>query len=371
MTRKSAIRAALLGLPLAAFLLYAALNWYTLEDESIWIGAGEAASEDPYLAYTRLLERMGVAASVGRDPSSLDAPPAKGTVLIGRRRLAYMTPARVNRLVRWVDAGGTLVVETEGQSIDDPLLDALGVARVLPERGDKAQRNDAKATAIAVAPGPIVIDWPQLGRPLRVRVSPAFGLRDTRVRSDVREVRHDNRIIALTFASGEGRVMVMPGLGFLRNNQIGELDHAEMGWRLASAQPALLYLRMRSPPLLDWIQRDAWPVALAAALLLLLWLARIIPRFGPLEPAGEPPRRSLLEHIVASGRFLWSRGAGGYLLEAARERAVRLARQRGIPIQAVTAGAGSRKLDASTFTQQMASLQETEARLDRRKKGRT
>jgi hypothetical protein len=152
---------------------------------------------------------------------------------------------------------------------------------------------------------------------------------------------------------------------------VGELDHAELGWRLASAQPVLLYLRMRSPPLLDWIQRDAWPVAVAAALLLLLWLARIIPRFGPLEPAEEPPRRSLLEHIVASGRFLWSRGAGASLLEAARERAVRLARRRGVPTQSITAGPRNARLDANTFTQQMASLQDIEERLDRRKKGRT
>ena len=32
---------------------------------------------------------------------------------------------------------------------------------------------------------------------------------------------------------------VMPSLGFLRNNQVGELDHAELGWRLASLQSGL------------------------------------------------------------------------------------------------------------------------------------
>ncbi len=370
MNRKSAIRAALIGLPLLAFILYAALNWFTLEDESIWIGAKDAAREDSFLAYTRLLERMGAPASVGRDPSSLDAPPSRGTLLLGRPRLAYMTPARVNRIVRWVDAGGSLVVEPEGEGIDDPLLDALGVARVFPERDDKGARKNPPG--FTGAPAVETLDWPQLGRPLRARIAYPYSLRDTRARSDVRELRQGARVIALTFASGEGRVTVMPGLGFLRNNQVGELDHAELGWRLASAQsPALIYLRMQSPPLLDWIRRDAWPVALAGALLLVLWLGRIIPRFGPLEPAEEPPRRSLLEHIVASGRFLWSRGAGGYLLEAVRERAVRVARKRGMPTQAITAGAAKARLDANSFTQQIASLQEIEARLERRNKGKT
>jgi hypothetical protein len=372
MNRKSAIRASLIGLPLLAFILYAALNWYTIEDDSIWVGAGEAAREDPFLAYTRLLARMGAPANVGREPSSLDAPPPRGTVMLGRRRLAYMTPARVNRIVRWVDAGGSLVVEPEAEAIDDPLLDALGVARVFPTPDEKGVRTETEARANAGARTDLTIDWPQLGRPLRARLAYPYALRDSRVRSDVRELRQADRVIALTFASGEGRVTVMPTLGFLRNNQVGELDHAELGWRLASAQsPALLYLRMQSPPLLDWIRRDAWPVALAAALLLVLWLGRIIPRFGPLEPAEEPPRRSLIEHIVASGRFLWSRGAGAYLLEAVRERAVRVARRRGIPTQTITAGAARARLDANSFTQQIASLQEIEERLERRKKGRT
>jgi hypothetical protein len=46
-------------------------------------------------------------------------------------------------------------------------------------------------------------------------------------------------------------------------------------------------------------------------------------------------RRSLLEHIVASGRFLWSRGERDYLLEGARERVWRAAARRGISTQAV------------------------------------
>lgn len=372
MNRKSAIRASLLALPLVAFILYAAVNWYTLEDEDVRIGAGDAASEDPYLAFGRLLERMGAPATRGESPSAIDTPPPRGTLLISGRRLAYMTPARVNRIVRWVEAGGSLVVEAENEAIDDPLLNALGVQRIFPERDESGGRKNIDPRAYAKAGSVLTLDWPQLGRPLRARLGTAFGeLRDTRVRSDSRELRQGERVVALTFASGEGRVTVLPTLAFLRNHQVGEHDHAELGWRLASAQsPALLYLRMQSPPLLDWIRRDAWPVALAGALLLVLWLGRIIPRFGPLEPAGEPARRSLLEHIVASGRFLWSRGAGAYLLEAVRERAARLARRRGVPMRTITAGAANARLDAHTFTQQVASLQEIEERLARRDKGR-
>jgi hypothetical protein len=371
MTRKSAIRAALIALPLVASLLYAALNWYALEDEEIRIGASEAAMEDRYLAYGRLLERMG--ASVGRapGPSALETLPPGGTLLLANQRLAYMTPQRVRRVLDWVDGGGSLVVEAELEDIDDPLLDAIGIARAYPERMKDGRRKNMDPRVYGSATTPITIDWPQFGRPLKAQLGTAFGeLRDTRVRSEVNELRQGERLVALSFPSGKGRVTVLPSVAFLRNTLIGNLDHAELGWQLVAAQPAvMLYLRMRSPPLLDWLRRDAWPVVAAAALLLVLWLARIIPRFGPLAPDAPPVRRSLLEHVVASGRFLWSRGAGAHLVEAVRERASRTARRRGVSTQSIGAqapGVAIARLDAAAFTQRIAALQKLEEGLARR-----
>jgi len=90
----------------------------------------------------------------------------------------------------------------------------------------------------------------------------------------------------------------------------------------------LVFLRGDSPSLWEWLLQHAWPVLLAAALLLLAWLARIVPRFGPLEPEAPPVRRSLLEHLRASGRYVWSRGDAGVLIDALRERVWRSALRR-------------------------------------------
>jgi hypothetical protein len=239
------------------------------------------------------------------------------------------------------------------------------------------RRKNMDPRAYANANAPITIDWPQLGKPLKAQLGTAFGeLRDTRVRTEVNELRQGERLVAISFQSGQGRVTVLPSLSFLRNRLIGNFDHAELGWRLAAAQPTVtLYLRMTSPPLLEWVRRDAWPVVAAGALLLVLWLARIIPRFGPLVPDAPPARRSLLEHVVASGRFLWSRGAGAQLVEAVRERASRTARRRGVstqPIGAQAPGAAFARLDAAGFTHRIASLQKLEEGLAKRERpGRT
>jgi hypothetical protein len=284
-----------------------------------------------------------------------------------------MTPQRVHAIREWVDNGGALIVAAEIEDIDDPLLDNLGIARTYPERTQDGRRKNMDPRAYASASAAITIDWPQLGRPLKAQLGTAFGeLRDTRVRTEVNELRQGERLVAISFPSGKGRVTVLPSVAFLRNTLIGNYDHSELGWRLVAAQPTVtLYLRMTSPPLLEWVRRDAWPVLAAAALLLALWLARIMPRFGPLVPDAPPPRRSLLEHVVASGRYLWSRGAGAELVEAVRERAARSARRRGVatqPIGARAPGTAIARLDAAGFTQRIASLQKLEEGLAKRER---
>ncbi len=341
MNRKTLVRAALLATPLAAAVLYAALNWYRFEDESTWVDAGTEAVKNPYLGYTRLIERMGGRPVVVPGPSGLEALPPGGALVIGARRLAYMTPERVRRLGAWVSAGGRLVVEAERYRIDDPLLDALGVARSFPDPKTLPRSEPRERPARANSPDSVVtFDWPGSERALRVQFRTGWmSLRDLRVHSDLVAVNGLEHAVALAFSQGEGRVVVLSSAAFLRNTAIGDADHARFGWLLAqpraASDPTLLFLVMDSPPLGDWLLREAWPVVAAALLLIALWLARIIPRFGPLAPDPPPVRRSLLEHIVASGRFLWSRGERDYLLEGARERVWRAAARRGVSTQAV------------------------------------
>lgn len=333
MNRKTALRAALLGLPFVAVVLYVALNWYTIEEENVWVDAGPLARADAFLAYERLLERSGAQVHVASSPSELDALPREGALVLAAHRLAYMTPARVGHIVSWVDRGGLLVVEAEPRDIDDPLLDALGIARTFPERRRGTRSQVPPTTGLQPSP---TFDWP--GEEKRLTVSLGFsrlGLRDQRVRSDVTAVRQGDRVIMMTFGEGEGRVTIVPRIGFLENSVIGKLDHARFGWRLVSpqgttARVVTLFTKMESPPFLDWVARDAWAVALAAGLLVLAWLARIVPRFGPLAPEPPPVRRSLAEHIVSSGRYLWSHGERDYLAGALRERLWRSAARRGL-----------------------------------------
>src|SRR5579859_3349781 len=72
------------------------------------------------------------------------------------------------------------------------------------------------------------------------------------------------------------------------------------------------------------------PVIVLGLLLVALWLWRSGVRFGPLEAAADPARRSLAEQIRGTGRFTLRFG-GGRALHAATIRALSEAAARRLP----------------------------------------
>jgi len=73
-------------------------------------------------------------------------------------------------------------------------------------------------------------------------------------------------------------------------------------------------------PVLAWLWTQAPAVPLAGALLLVLWLWRSLPRFGPREELPGTARRSMIEQISGTARFLWQRSPAA--LHGAQRRAL-------------------------------------------------
>jgi hypothetical protein len=73
-----------------------------------------------------------------------------------------------------------------------------------------------------------------------------------------------------------------------------------------------------------------WPALVPALLALALLLWRTGTRFGPLVPVPAPVRRSLVEQIRGTGKFLMRRG-GAAALHAASVRALEAAARRSVP----------------------------------------
>jgi len=145
-------------------------------------------------------------------------------------------------------------------------------------------------------------------------------------------VHGSNAALALRFVRDRGAITVFGAAEFMRNQRIGEHDHAELVYRLATwdgrGGPVWLVHGDDVPSLLALAGRHGWRLLLSAGVLLGLWLLARARRHGPLQPLPDPARRRLSEHVEASGRMLWTRGASGVLLRAAQQAVMQRAATR-------------------------------------------
>lgn len=110
----------------------------------------------------------------------------------------------------------------------------------------------------------------------------------------------------------DGRVFLVSELDMLHNSALDDAASVELGAALLA--PLLererihLFRGVDIEPFHVLIVRVGWPFLLPALVALLLWLWMRSQRFGPILPDTLPPRRALLEHVRASGEFLFRRG---------------------------------------------------------------
>jgi hypothetical protein len=62
------------------------------------------------------------------------------------------------------------------------------------------------------------------------------------------------------------------------------------------------------------------PFLIVITIMIVLWMILNFNRFGPPLDEEPPVRRSLLEHVQASGRLIWRLGGRNNLLESVRRR---------------------------------------------------
>jgi hypothetical protein len=291
--------------------------------EKVYVGFQGRARTDPYLAAQRLLQRMGVGAQSVRAMPELRALPPSATLVLPQARQS-ITPQLQQHILEWVDRGGHLIVEAEPIHQPDPLLDALVVQRsaidVPEDSEDEADDGEEGAPPVEI----VEVSVPASAAAVQVRMSQYLSLESPYAAA----VFGGAYATTLLFVErGDGLVTVAADLSGLTNHFIGDLDHAEFAWRLVQLEPDSTSVFFFNDPqrlsLLGWLRANAWAALTAGGVLLLLWLWRIAPRFGPVQPDPERARRRLLDHLRASGRFLWSNGGSAQLLEAAREACLR------------------------------------------------
>jgi hypothetical protein len=287
-----------------------------------WERPGREALRDPYLALDRFAARLGRPLARIGNAARLEELPPGGVLLLDRDRRIPVNPRRTERLFEWVEAGGYLIVAAEPRSVDDPLLERLGVWWTeRPNTGDGEEEEDV----FEAGTDTVAVRIPGQERLLDVQRPrwPKGGLKAGRPAPDWRAGPDEHRGVLLHYRLGRGHVTVLEDFGFFTNTRIGEADHAELVWtlirRYGREGELRLATRLEVPTLWHWLAESAWMALWSGAGLILAWLWARVPRFGGVLPTTEPERRSLKEHLAAVGRAVWRAGGLASWLEQVRQ----------------------------------------------------
>ncbi len=328
-------------------LIAAGTAWFLhtyekVEKETALPPRGEAGYNPLYaLKKTLQAERISVDSRQRLDLSR--AKLGKRDTLLILNDPRAMTPVDSRRLLEWVSGGGHLLMRTppagsRNQETSVPLLEALHVLLT----------DDAPECAPLQVPGEEQhVEFCRSRRFFFSQVEPELAWGDLQAAYVYARLSH-----------GEGHVDVLADFDFLTNNGnrrgkpfAPEEDLLAGGLRdgphRALARQLLapnygqgtvhLVYAAQMPSLWRMVLQRGWPVWAPLLLALLAWLWLRMQRFGPLRPAPAGERRSLLEHVRASGELLFRYNKRALLYASVRNSFLARLRRRD-PVAAALSG---------------------------------
>ncbi|RTZ67678.1 MAG: hypothetical protein DSZ29_00370 [Aquificaceae bacterium] len=282
---------------------------------------GEALS-NPLYAARIFLRRMGIPASSKHSVQELSQLPDTNTVLLISSKRKTLSSQKIDALYAWVEAGGHLIVRMtqsfdyskilsdEDTFSDDPLQSLLEL--------DVGETIKLEHTQI-----PIQMEGSVRALDLEIKRFDAIDRANNTSTSDDEAIKVQKQVFILRRSIDKGMITVLANLDFINNRNIRKADHAEILWQLVHGlnTPEAVWLihNDEMPALWRLMWATAWTFIVSLALLFILWLYRSSHRFGPLIPKAAEDRRSLIEHIAASGNFYWKHKQKHKLIESSRE----------------------------------------------------
>lgn len=329
----------LLGAMVLAGLTAWWLHTHERVERSIPMPRTGEARRNPLYALQVALQKDGIAVQSRRRlqllPDGSKAAPvplgATDTVIIYNDPRT-LTRAEVDELLRWVGHGGHLVVRTPpvgllASNSPVPLFAELDLMPLGRDHSECEEVKDARAPAdagpSAVRAAALVDDdddgghtgWGLLFCGARrftlVGANPAHSWGDLK-----------NGYVFARVLRGSGSVDVLADLDFLGSDELEQ----PAGFALARQllQPNYregtvhLVYAAQMPSLWATLILRSWMAWGPLLLALAFWLWRRMQRFGPQFAAPVTERRSLLEHITASGELAYRYGYAHLLYDAAR-----------------------------------------------------
>ena len=300
------------------------LHYYERIERDSHFGYSPEARFNDYLAATRFLNAMGIQASDWPAPTPQSTLPGRGEVLLmTSKRLTLDRPTQ-QVLLDWVRGGGYLIISARTQTVVDGLGDIFDRFNEVSSVRD-ALFDDLGIELLEVddvEKGPTTLWFGDMADPIEVEFSRR--IRMSAGDGPMRPLAEDDAgAVLLSGTLGDGHVSVIVDRKVLHNRRIGDDDNALLLWHLVNLYGPPAAVRVVSdddmPALPVWLWGHARELLISVALLVLLALYAASRRFGPLRQLAPPQRRSLVEHLRASGAFQWRYRYPGALLQAVQD----------------------------------------------------
>jgi len=321
--------------------LAAAIAWLVANTE--WVDTErprplpEALREDGTLMAREYLQSLGL--KTRRVDDLIELPPANGTLVLTAGHWDLIDGSS-QRIQRWVQAGGHLVIDAQALRTVDDDDHWLPLNRTVPPP-DKTDRDRTNCRVLRPRgtlnpPEPegfVACLWGH-ARLLAAEQLPVWALDSEERGAEV-----------LRVALGRGRVTAFAEsfnfndtsvpMSFAGNPELNTIVRSFSNRGIVAGDNAALLAalvdtkagdevwfvtRIQRPALPLWLWQKAWPALLLAAAALGLALWRGGSRFGPLQHEPPPARRSLAAQIRGSADFLFRHQPGA--LQAMAQRAL-------------------------------------------------
>ncbi|WP_312709131.1 DUF4350 domain-containing protein [Stenotrophomonas sp.] len=289
------------------------------------------ASFNPLYVLGQALRADGLQVQTRQQLQLRDMPLAAGDTLVLLQDTRDLAPHTAQALLAWVEQGGHLLLRTPPpgngrhkdtpRSTQGPLLDRIGVDSLF---------HDSSCQRFTVAD-----DSDQRVFCKGRRFS--LGFRATANAERLWGSEHG--LVFARLRHGQGRIDVLADMEFMRGNGaaaiterrvldpgqrprggLNDLAHRDLTRYLLDPNygrgTVWLVYGTRPPTLFARLVLQGWPVWVPLLMAILGWLWARSQRLGSAQPSPVVARRSLLEHVRASGELLLRFGQGPHLYRA-------------------------------------------------------
>jgi len=273
-----------------------------------WVGfQGEARAND-HLAALMLLEELGIESKSEMTLTPTEwLPPVEDTLIVRLSQTLAIGDESI-MLTDWVAQGGHLVLLPTWQVTQDEedFLATLGFRLESSEYVARDEEEDEQAEQLADDDS------------YQFNLYPSYHqiIVDDEV-ADFEVVERAGEVVAARRQMENGYITLTGNERRFDNHNLNDPENARLFADLVAGriEPGVVWIIYQSSfaPLWALILRSAPFLVLALAMLLILWMWRVMPVFGPRITAEQEARRSIIEHVRASGIFVWRHDGGEHM----------------------------------------------------------